>query len=246
MRVSSGLLTSSPTTGRYRIWRRLVVAHAVQGRQVHDARLVALLPAHGITHILTLNAATSPGIPASSYSTRRVWRFCLPLRRRPLEPHHCRRYRGGNRLRQAGIPDRATGSGHAAHRRPNGSRSARSGNGGSSNGFGFWNGAAAGHGASGSYQYHSRPLARRAPGATPPAAPPSPASASSPECPPRPPPRTTPPPSAGHSPAPAAASPSPGPAAAAPPPACPTARPPSGPPARSTPPPAGPAPTATR
>jgi predicted nucleic acid-binding protein len=41
----------------YRIWRSLVVNHAVQGRQVHDARLVALMQAHGIAHILTLNAA---------------------------------------------------------------------------------------------------------------------------------------------------------------------------------------------
>jgi predicted nucleic acid-binding protein len=49
----------------YRLWRQLVVAHAVRGRQVHDARLVALLRAHGITHILTLNGgdfARYPGL----------------------------------------------------------------------------------------------------------------------------------------------------------------------------------------
>ena len=49
----------------YPIWRRLVVAHSVQGKQVHDARLVALMMAHGITHVLTLNAgdfARFPGI----------------------------------------------------------------------------------------------------------------------------------------------------------------------------------------
>lgn len=39
----------------YRIWRQSVVTHAVQGKQVHDARLAALMLAHGITHILTLN-----------------------------------------------------------------------------------------------------------------------------------------------------------------------------------------------
>jgi predicted nucleic acid-binding protein len=39
----------------YRLWRSLVVTHAVQGKQVHDARLVALMQAHGITHVLTLN-----------------------------------------------------------------------------------------------------------------------------------------------------------------------------------------------
>lgn len=41
----------------YRSWRQLIVNHAVQGRQVHDARLVALMQAHGITHILTLNGS---------------------------------------------------------------------------------------------------------------------------------------------------------------------------------------------
>lgn len=47
------------------IWRRLVESLGVRGRQVHDARLVALVQAHGITHILTLNGsdfARYPGI----------------------------------------------------------------------------------------------------------------------------------------------------------------------------------------
>lgn len=49
----------------YPNWRQLVVAHQVQGKQVHDARLVALMMACGITHILTLNGpdfARYPGI----------------------------------------------------------------------------------------------------------------------------------------------------------------------------------------
>ncbi|MGH9719650.1 MAG: type II toxin-antitoxin system VapC family toxin [Bryobacteraceae bacterium] len=37
-------------------WRRLVVAHSVSGAKVHDARLVAAMRVHGITHLLTLNA----------------------------------------------------------------------------------------------------------------------------------------------------------------------------------------------
>ncbi len=45
-------------------WRRLVVAHAVQGRQVFDARLVAVMTAHGITHILTFNDADFRRYPA--------------------------------------------------------------------------------------------------------------------------------------------------------------------------------------
>src|SRR3954454_20461519 len=38
-------------------WRRLVVAHRVSGAKVHDARLVAAMRVHGITHVLTFNSA---------------------------------------------------------------------------------------------------------------------------------------------------------------------------------------------
>lgn len=41
----------------YPIWRGLVVSLGIQGVQVHDARLAALMQAHGTTHILTLNVA---------------------------------------------------------------------------------------------------------------------------------------------------------------------------------------------
>lgn len=47
------LLSEPPTL--YPIWRNLVVSLAVQGKQVHDARLAALMHAQGIAHILTLN-----------------------------------------------------------------------------------------------------------------------------------------------------------------------------------------------
>ena len=36
-------------------WRRLLVAHAVSGVQVHDARLVAAMRVHGVGRILTFN-----------------------------------------------------------------------------------------------------------------------------------------------------------------------------------------------
>jgi predicted nucleic acid-binding protein len=36
-------------------WRRLVVAYGVSGAKVHDARLVAAMTTHSVTHILTLN-----------------------------------------------------------------------------------------------------------------------------------------------------------------------------------------------
>ena len=43
--------------GVYSIWRQLVIAHQVRGVQVHDARLVAIMQAYGLTQILTLNQA---------------------------------------------------------------------------------------------------------------------------------------------------------------------------------------------
>lgn len=36
-------------------WRRLVVVHSVVGVKVHDARLVAAMHAHGVTHLPTLD-----------------------------------------------------------------------------------------------------------------------------------------------------------------------------------------------
>lgn len=38
-------------------WRRLVVAHQVLGRNAHDARLVAAMIVHGLTHLLTFNTS---------------------------------------------------------------------------------------------------------------------------------------------------------------------------------------------
>jgi predicted nucleic acid-binding protein len=41
----------------YTHWTQLVDNHAVCGKQVHDARLLAVMLAHGVTHLLTLNSA---------------------------------------------------------------------------------------------------------------------------------------------------------------------------------------------
>lgn len=46
-------LSDPPDT--YQHWRKLVVSHGVSGVQVHDARLVAIMLAHGIAQILTFN-----------------------------------------------------------------------------------------------------------------------------------------------------------------------------------------------
>ncbi len=38
-------------------WEQLVAAHAVIGKNAHDARLVAAMLVHGVTHLLTFNGA---------------------------------------------------------------------------------------------------------------------------------------------------------------------------------------------
>ena len=59
------LLPEPPTV--HAIWRQLVLTHRVRGRQVHDARLAAVMLANGVSHILTFNVADFaryPGIVA--------------------------------------------------------------------------------------------------------------------------------------------------------------------------------------
>lgn len=41
----------------YTEWEQLVRRHEVCGKQAHDARLVAAMQRHGITHLLTFNAS---------------------------------------------------------------------------------------------------------------------------------------------------------------------------------------------
>ena len=36
-------------------WEKLVIQHRVSGKQVHDARIVAAMKVHGVTHLLTFN-----------------------------------------------------------------------------------------------------------------------------------------------------------------------------------------------
>jgi predicted nucleic acid-binding protein len=45
------------TAATYDEWRRLVLAHEVKGVKVHDAKLVASMHVHGVTHLLTTNTA---------------------------------------------------------------------------------------------------------------------------------------------------------------------------------------------
>lgn len=47
------LLTESLAT--HQEWRRLIMAHSVQGVLIHDTRIVSVMNLHGITHILTFD-----------------------------------------------------------------------------------------------------------------------------------------------------------------------------------------------
>jgi predicted nucleic acid-binding protein len=49
------LLAETPDI--YPAWKALVAALGVIGKQVHDARLVAVCHAHAVTHLLTFNVA---------------------------------------------------------------------------------------------------------------------------------------------------------------------------------------------
>lgn len=51
------LLPDAPSI--YNEWRRLIVSYGVSGVQVHDARLVAAMLAHGVTRILTFDSRFS-------------------------------------------------------------------------------------------------------------------------------------------------------------------------------------------
>ncbi len=47
------LLEETPAI--FPLWKTLVAAAGSIGKQVHDARLVAVCHAHGVTHLLTFN-----------------------------------------------------------------------------------------------------------------------------------------------------------------------------------------------
>ncbi len=49
------LLAETPDI--YPAWKAIVAALGVVGKQVHDARLVAVCHVHGVTHLLTFNVA---------------------------------------------------------------------------------------------------------------------------------------------------------------------------------------------
>lgn len=54
-RLKAFFLLLLDTPAIYQEWERLVVTYGVIGVNVHDARLVAAMLVHGLTHILTFN-----------------------------------------------------------------------------------------------------------------------------------------------------------------------------------------------
>ncbi len=49
------LLDDTPAV--FRNWLQLVTWRGISGKRVHDARLVAVMGAHGVTHLLTFNTS---------------------------------------------------------------------------------------------------------------------------------------------------------------------------------------------
>jgi predicted nucleic acid-binding protein len=59
-----GLFTLLPDSAAiYPEWERVVTLHQVTGKSAHDARLVAAMAVHGLTHLLTFNTADFARFP---------------------------------------------------------------------------------------------------------------------------------------------------------------------------------------
>jgi len=55
-RIESSVLRLSDSVDTvYAEWKKLVTVHGVSGKTAHDARLVAAMNVHGISHVLTFN-----------------------------------------------------------------------------------------------------------------------------------------------------------------------------------------------
>ncbi|SRR6266849_980295 len=55
--IEAGMSLLPESEAVYREWRRIIVQYKVSGVQVHDARLVAAMRAHGVPYIVTFNVA---------------------------------------------------------------------------------------------------------------------------------------------------------------------------------------------
>jgi predicted nucleic acid-binding protein len=64
------LFTLLPYTSQVlETWQRIVIAHGVLGKQVHDAHLVAIMQVHSVRSILTFNVADFARFPGITVLT---------------------------------------------------------------------------------------------------------------------------------------------------------------------------------
>jgi predicted nucleic acid-binding protein len=61
LQVLFPLLPDAPTV--FTTWQHLVTTHNVLGKNAHDARLVAAMLVHGVTHLLTFNVTDFSRFP---------------------------------------------------------------------------------------------------------------------------------------------------------------------------------------
>jgi predicted nucleic acid-binding protein len=55
--LHTNFLFLDDTPDVFSYWRRLVLTYSITSKRTHDARLVAVMLAHGVTHLLTYNIA---------------------------------------------------------------------------------------------------------------------------------------------------------------------------------------------
>lgn len=67
VRLKSNFHFFSDTSDVFTEWERLVTSHKVTGKKAHDARLVAAMSVHGLSHLLSFNFSDFtryPGVTA--------------------------------------------------------------------------------------------------------------------------------------------------------------------------------------
>ena len=74
----------------YMEWRNLVTSHGVSGKKSHDARLVAAMKVHGVSHLLTFNTDDFKRFPGIVTINPSVLEPLAKLRRKPIDTYGMR------------------------------------------------------------------------------------------------------------------------------------------------------------
>lgn len=64
LRLSPTLRLLRDERSIYEVWQALVVEHRVMGKRAHDARIVAAMIRHGVSHLLTFNGSDFARYPS--------------------------------------------------------------------------------------------------------------------------------------------------------------------------------------